>query len=145
MDSSNPMIGKLMARAFCCALAAFVFGLSGGHIFIKHLDNLFLAVAVVSGAALVFVLFWTHYTVKRFAVSEAVRKSAQQFLWSCVFFAMISWMFGLQVSGVSWFSTDFLRKFGFVFWGLMTCVAIFPVRRDARRLANAVGSEIASR
>jgi len=139
------MTRKLMVHAFCGALAAVVFGLAVGHILIKHLDEFFLAVAVLSGAALVFVLLGTNGTVKRLAVSEAVRKSVRQFLWSCVFFAMISATFGLQVAGVSWFSTDFLRKFGFVFWGLMTCVAIFPVRRDARRLANAMERETASR
>ena len=132
------MTGRLMAYAFCCAAAACAFGLLVGHILIKHLDIVFLAGAVLSGGGLVFVLFWTHHTMTRFALSEAARKTARQFLWSCVFFAMISGMFGLEVAGVSWFGTDFLRKFGFVFWGLMTCVAIFPVRRDAKRLASAV-------
>jgi len=145
MDRSNPMTRKLMVHAFCGAVTACAFGLTLGHILVRHLDNLFRAGAVLFGGAVVFVLITTHYTVKRFAVSEAARKSARQFLWSCVFFAMLSAMFGLQVAGVSWFSTDFLHKFGFVFWGLMTCVAIFPVRRDARRLANAVEREMASR
>ena len=138
------MTGKLMVHASCGALAAFVFGLAAGHIFIKHLDNVYLPAAVVSGAALVFVLFRTHSTGRLLSVSAASQNSARQFLWSCVFFAMISAMFGLQVAGVSWFGTDFLRKFGFVFWGLMTLIAIFPVRRDARRLANTAGREAAS-
>jgi len=134
-----------MAHAFCGAAAACAFGLTLGHILVRQVDNLFLAGAVLSCGAVVFVLITTQYTVKRFAVSEAARRGARQFLWSCVFFAMLSGIFGLQVAGVSWFTTDFLHKFGFVFWGLMTCVAIFPVRRDARRLANAVESEMASR
>ena len=132
------MTGKLMAHAGCGALAAFVFGLCGGHTVIKHFDRVYSPSMVLAGVALVSVLFWTWQTLRRFAVSDASRQSVRQFLWSCVFFAMISGMFGLQVAGVSWFSTDFLRKFGFVFWGLLTCVAIFPVRRDARRVANAV-------
>jgi len=141
MDGISSMTRKLMVHAFCGALAAFVFGLSVGHVLVKHLDNVYSAGAVLSGASLVFVFFWTHYTVKRCAVKE----SARQFVWSCVFFAMISSTFGLQVAGITWFRTDFLRQFGFVFWGLMTCVAIFPVRRDARRLAHAMESETASR
>ena len=127
-----------MVHAFCGALAAILFGLSVGHVLSTHVGFGLLAVAVLSGAGVVFTIFWTHFAIQRFAVSEAAKKNARQFLWSCVFFAMISAMFGLQVAGVSWFSTDFLRKFGFVFWGLMTCVAIFPVHRDARRLANGV-------
>ena len=122
---------------FCGALAAFVFGLCGGHTFFKHPDRVYSPGMALAGVGLVFVLFRTRHALKRFAVSEAAKQSARTFLWSCVFFAMISGMFGLQVAGVSWFSTDFLRKFGFVFWGLLTCVAIYPVRRDAKRLANA--------
>jgi hypothetical protein len=137
MDGIGSMTRKLMLCASCCALAAFVLGLSLGHVLIKRLDDLYPTGAVLSGAALVFVLFRTHLAGMRLSVSEAARKSALQFLWSCVFFAMISATFGLQVAGVSWFSTDFLRKFGFVFWSLLTLIAIFPVRRDARRLANA--------
>ena len=132
------MTGKLMTHAFSGALAAFVFGLCGGHTFIKHFDRVYSPGMALAGVALVFVLFRTRHFMKRFAVSEASLQSARTFLWSCVFFAMISSMFGLQVAGVSWFSADFLRKFGFVFWGLLTGVAIFPVRRDARRVANAV-------
>jgi hypothetical protein len=30
-----------------------------------------------------------------------------------------------------------LRTFGFYFYGGLTCVAIYPVRRDAKRLAGA--------
>jgi len=132
------MTAKLMAYAFGGALAAFTFGLCLGHTLLKHLDNVYSAGVVLSVAALVAVLILAHRAIQRLVVNEASRKNAQQFLWSCIFFAMISAMFGLQVAGMSWFSTDFLRKFGFVFWGLMTCVAIFPVRRDAKRIADAV-------
>ena len=138
------MTGKLMTHAFSGAFAAFTFGLCLGHTLIKHLDGVYSTGMFLAGVALVCVLFWTHGVVQRIAMSEASRQSAWQFLWSCVFFAMISGMFGLQVSGVTWFSTDFLRKFGFVFWGLMMLVAIFPVRRDARRLAKAVPSQAGS-
>jgi hypothetical protein len=53
---------------------------------------------------------------------------------------MHSFMFGLAASGHVWFSTDFMRTFGMVFWSAMTAVAIYPVRRDAKRLADAVAS-----
>jgi hypothetical protein len=138
------MTGKLMAHAFGGAFAAFVFGLCLGHTLLKHLDSVYSAGMLLAGAGFVFVLFWTHYVIKRVRVSEASRQSERQFLWSCVFFAMISTIFGLQVSGITWFSTDFLREFGFVFWGLMTLVAIFPVRRDAKRLARGVPSQAGS-
>jgi hypothetical protein len=138
-------MGKLMAHAFGGALAAFVFGLCVGHTFAKGLDGVYSTGMVLAGVAVVFVLFWMHHFFKRFAMNEASRQRARQFLWSCVFFAMISSMFGLQLAGISWFSTDLLRKFSFVFWGLMTLVAIFPVRRDARRLADAGPSQAASK
>jgi hypothetical protein len=38
------------------------------------------------------------------------------------------------------FGIFFLRTFGVVFWSAMTAVAIYPVRRDAKRLADAVAS-----
>ena len=138
------MTGKLMAHAFCGAFAAFVFGLCLGHTLAKHLDSVHSTGMVLAGVALVFVLLWTHHVVKRVAGPEASRECARQFLWSCVFFAMISGTFGLQVSGLTWFGTDFLRKFGFLFWSLLTGVAIFPVQRDARRLARAVPSQAGS-
>jgi hypothetical protein len=131
------MTGKLMAHAYCAALAAFVLSLCFGHTWFLHFDGLYAGGMAVSAVGLLFVLFRTHQVVERFVVSEATKKSARQFLWSCVFFSMLSAMFGLGVAGISWFSTDFLRKFGFVFWGAMTLVAIYPVRRDAKRVANA--------
>jgi hypothetical protein len=144
MDRNSAMTGRLMVHAFCGAVAAFVFGLCVGHILIRHFDGLYTGGAAVSLAALILVLFWTRHAVQGFAVSEASRKDARQFLWSCVFFAMISSTFGLQVSGITWFRTDFLREFALVFWGAMTLVAIYPVRRDARRLANSASSQVAS-
>lgn len=139
------MTGKLLAQAFCGAFAALVFGLCLGHTLLKHLDYVYSTGMVLAGIALVLALLWTNHVVRRAAASDASRQNAREFLWSCVFFAMISGMFGLQVAGVSWFRTDFLREFGFVFWGLMALVAIFPVRRDARRVAKAVESEASLR
>lgn len=132
------MTGRLMGHAFCAAFAAIVFGLCAGHTLFRHLDGVYTTGLILSAASLIFVLLRTQKVAKRFVASEPSQKSARQFLWSCVFFAMISEMFGLQVAGVSWFSTDFLRTFGFVFWGLLALVAIFPVRRDARRLARMI-------
>jgi hypothetical protein len=58
----------------------------------------------------------------------------------CIFFSMVSFMFGMAVSGYVWFSTDFMRRFGVVFWSAMTAVAIYPVRRDAKRPTDAAAS-----
>jgi hypothetical protein len=95
---------------------------------------------VFSAGALVFALFWTRRTVRRLASSEIATRHAGQFLWSCLFFSMLSFMFGMAVSGYVWFSTDFMRSFGLFFWSAMTAIAIYPVRRDARRPADAVVS-----
>ena len=112
---------------------------------IKYLNILDFTVVVLSGASLVFVLFWTRRAVRRLATSETAKKHAGQFLWSCIFFSMLSLMFGMAVSGYVWFSTDFMRRFGVVFWSAITAVAIYPVCRDAKRLADAVGpSQITS-
>jgi hypothetical protein len=49
------------------------------------------------------------------------------------------------VTAVIWYSADFTRTFGAVFFGAITCIGIYPVLRDAKRLADAVGpSEIVS-
>jgi hypothetical protein len=59
---------------------------------------------------------------------------------------MLSLGLGMAVSGFVWFSTDFMRRFNVVFWSALTGVAIYPVLRDAKRLADAVRpSQITSR
>lgn len=141
---SKPVAGKLMAHAICGALSALVFGLSLGRILIEHRDTVYFGIAGLCGAAVVLSFIRTRHVVEQLAATENVRKSARQFVWSCVFFAMISGTFGLEVSGIRWLSSDFLRKFGLIFWGVMTLVAIFPVSRDARRLASAARRETAS-
>jgi len=137
-------IGKLFVHACCAALGGFVFALCLART-IKHLDSLYVTGMVLAGAFLMAVLIWTRWAVGRLAPSEIAKKHAAQFLWSCVFFGMISFGFGMAVSGFVWFRTDFMRRFGVVFWGVMTAVAIYPVLRDAKRLADsAVPSQIAS-
>lgn len=84
-----------------------------------------------------FVLIWTRRTVRRtatakHATSEIAKKSARQFVWSCMFFVIISGTFGIAVSGIIWYSSDFVRTFGAIWFGAATCVAIFIVRRDAK-------------
>jgi hypothetical protein len=56
-----------------------------------------------------------------------------------LFFSMLCFGLGMAVSGFNWFSTDFMRRFNLVFWITLTGVAIYPVRRDAKRLADAAG------
>jgi hypothetical protein len=138
MDT-NSITEKLLAHAFCGAPSAFVFGVFLVRT-IKYLNILDFTVVVLFGASLMFVLFWTRRAVRRLATGEIANKHGRQFLWSCIFFSMLSCMLGMAVSGYVWFSTDFMRSFGVVFWSAMTAVAIYPVRRDARRLADAVAS-----
>jgi hypothetical protein len=137
--NTNSIMEKLLAHAFCAAPSAFVSGVFLVRT-IKYLNILDFTVVVLSGASLMFVLFWTRRAVRRLASGEIANKLASQFLWSCIFFSMLSFMFGMAVSGYVWFSTDFLRRFGVIFWGVMTAVAIYPVHRDAKRLADAVAS-----
>lgn len=148
IDKTNSILGKLMADAFWAALVAFVFGLCLGHTLVKHFDSLYSAGMVFAGGSLLFVLFWTRRAVRRIATakhptSETATKSAGQFLWSCIFFTMISSNLGVAVSGVVWYSSDFLRIFGVVWWGGLTCVAIFCLRRDAKRLTGVGLSQVA--
>jgi hypothetical protein len=137
--NTNSIMEKLLAHAFCAAPSAFVCGVFLVRT-IKYSNILDFTVVVLSGASLMFVLFWTRRTVRRLATGELANKHAGQFLWSCIFFSMLSFMLGMAVSGYVWFSTDFLRKFGVVFWSAMTAVAIYPVRRDAKRLADALAA-----
>ena len=148
MDKMNSTTGKLLAHACWAALVASVFGLYLGRTLIKHFDSWYFTGMVLSGAFLAFVLFWTRRAVRRLATanhtrSETVRKSARQFLFSCVFFSMISSTFGVAVSSIIWHSSDFIRTFGAVYFGVLTRVAIFPLRRDAKRLASVGPSQIA--
>jgi hypothetical protein len=74
------------------------------------------------------------------------KKAGTQFLWSCIFFSTLSFGLGMAVSGWNWFSTDFMQRFNLLFWSAMTGIAIYPVRRDAKRLADAAGpSQVPSR
>jgi uncharacterized membrane-anchored protein len=87
---------------------------------IKHFDSLYVAGLVLSGAFLMFVLYWTRRATRRLAASETARKSASTFLWSCIIFSMISLSLGIQVSGYVWYGSDFIRRFGVVFWSGIT-------------------------
>ena len=132
---------RLFADACRAALATFVFGLFGGHTLIELGRGRWdFAEMLLAGGFLIFallVLLGTRNAVRPLATNEAAQKSARQFLFSCAFFGLISSAFGMFVSGLVWYSADFIRTFGAVFWGAITCVAIYPVRRDAKRLAEA--------
>ena len=134
----NSIKGKLLTHAFCAAPSAFVCGFCLVRS-TKQFDVLNLTVMVLFGVSLIFDLFWTRREVRRLAASEAAKKHATQFQWSCIFFSMISLGLGMAVSGFVLFSTDFIRMFGAVFWSVITGVAIYPVLRDAKRLADAAG------
>jgi uncharacterized membrane-anchored protein len=141
----NSTTAKLFADACCAAMGAFVVGLCLIRT-IKHFDSLYVTGLVLSGAFLMFVLYWTRRAARRLAASETARKSASTFLWSCIIFSMISLSLGIQVSGYVWYGSDFIQRFGVVFWSGITGIAIYPVLRDAKRLADAAGpSQIPSR
>jgi len=131
--------GKLFARASWAASAAFAFGLCLGSSLIATGHNrLYCGAAMaLAGAVLVFVLLWTSRAVWRLVTSETARESAGQFLWSCVFFSMLSLSFGVMMSGLAGYGADFFRIFLAVCNGVFTSVGIYCVCRDAKRLADA--------
>jgi hypothetical protein len=134
----NSTTWKLFADACGAALGAFVVGLCLVRT-IKHFDSLYLTVMVLFGASLIADLLWTRREVRRLAASETAKKAATQFLWSCIFFSMLAFSLGMAVSGWNWFNTDILQKFNLLFWSAVTSIGIYPVHRDAKRLADAVG------
>jgi hypothetical protein len=138
LTAMNSTIGKLLVYAFCDAPGAFVVGLCLVRT-IKHFDSLYLTFMALFGASLISSLFWTRRQVRRLAPNETAKKHATQFLWSCIFFSMLSLMLGMAVSGYVWFGTNFIRRFGVVFYTVMVAVGIYLVCRDAERLADAVG------
>ena len=136
--NTNSIKGKLLVDAFCAAPSALVFGFCLLRT-IQHFDGLSLTATVLFGTCLIADLLYTRREVGRLAASEMAKKAATQFLWSCIFFSMLSFGLGMAVSGWNWFSTDFMRGFNLLFWSAMTGIAIYPVRRDAKRLADAAG------
>lgn len=142
--NTNSTVGKLLAHAFSAAPSALVFGFCLVRT-IKRFDGLYLAVTVLFAATLIADLLWTRSQVRRLAASEIAKKAATQFLWSCIFFSMLSFGLGMAMSGWNWFSTDFMRGFNLLFWSAMTIIAIYPVRRDAKRLAAAAGLPVSER
>jgi len=134
----RPVIAKLLARACCAALGAFVLGLCLIRA-MKHFDSLDLAGTLLSGGFLLLALLWARRAAMPLATSETARQSARQFQWSCIFLSMLSLGFGIGVAGVIWYSADFVRKFDAAWFGALTCVGISPTSRDAKRLADAAG------
>jgi hypothetical protein len=139
VTAMNSIKGRLLTHAFCAAASAFVCGFCLVRS-TKHFDILYLTVMVLFGVSLIFDLFWTRREVRHLAASETAKKHATQFLWSCIFFSMVSLGLGMALSSFVLFSTDFIRMLGAVFWSAITGVAIYPVLRDTKRLADAAGS-----
>jgi hypothetical protein len=106
---------------------------------ILRYEGPYLTVTLLFGGSLLADLLWTRREVRRLAASEIAKKPATQFLWSCVFFSILSFGLGMAISGWSRFGADFLRGFNLLFWGAMTAIGIYPVCRDAKRLADAAG------
>jgi hypothetical protein len=121
--NTNSVNGRLLVHAFSAAPGALVFGFCLVRT-IKQFDNLSLTATVLFGAFLIADLLWTRREVWRLAASQIAKKAATQFLWSCIFFSMLSFGLGMAVSGWNWFSTDFMRAFNLLFWSAMTIIAI---------------------
>jgi hypothetical protein len=136
--STNSIKAKLLVHAFCAAPSALVFGFCLVRM-IKHVDSLYLTLMALFGVSLIADLLWTRREVRRLAADKIANKAATQFLWSCIFFSMLSFGLGIAVSGLNWFGTDFMSTFNLVFWSAITGIAIYPVWRDAKFLANAAG------
>jgi hypothetical protein len=135
----NSVTGKLVLHACCAAISAFVFGFFLVRTMIKDFDSLDFTLVLLSGFSVMFVLFWTYSAIRRLPTTETAKKNAVQYLWSCIFFSMLSLSFGFTVSGLIWYSPDFVRIFSAIWFGALTCIGIYPVVRDTRRLADAAG------
>lgn len=131
--------GKLLAHAFCAAPGALLFGFCLVRT-TKRFESLYLTVMVLFGASLIADLLWTRREVRRLAASEIAKKTAAQFLWSCIFFSMLCFALGMAVSAWYRFSTDFMGGFNVLFWSAMTGIGSYPLCRDAKRLADAAGT-----
>jgi len=141
--SAGPIsVGKLFAHACCGAVGAFVFGLCLAST-IVHFEGLTLSVTVLFGIPIISDWFWTRREVRRFVASRTAKERATQFLWSYVFFCMLSSGFGIAVMSIIAQSADVTRTFGATVFGVLTCVGIYPVLRDAKRFADAVESSTA--
>ena len=135
---TNSIKARLQAHAFCAAPGALVLGFCLVRT-IKHFATLDLTIMILFGTSLMADLLWTRREVRRLAGTDMAKKAATQFLWSCIFFSMLCFGLGMAVSGWNWFSTDIMRRFNLLFWSAMAAIAIYPVCRDAKRLADAAG------
>jgi uncharacterized membrane-anchored protein len=136
MAKINSTTRTLVAYACLAALAAFGIGLCFGGAFVRQ-DRLCFTGMIIFSAVLIFVLLWTRRAAQKLATSESAKKSASTFLWSCIFFSMLSSSFGMAVFRFVWSSPDFMWRVDAVFWSAITGVAIYPVCRDAKRLTDA--------
>ena len=138
MGTRPTTVMKLVAHASCGAVGAFVFGLCLAST-IKRFDGLSLAVTILFAVPVISDWFWTRREVRRLAAGDMANQQATQFLWAYLFFAMLSSGFGIAVMAVILQSADFTRTFGAIVFGVLTCIGIYPLVRDAKRLADTVG------
>ncbi|MGY3691208.1 hypothetical protein ACVIGA_001288 [Bradyrhizobium sp. USDA 3240] len=137
MGTRPSTVMKLVAHASCGAVGAFVFGLCLAAA-IRRFDGLYLAVTVLFAIPVVSDWFWTRREVRQLAAGDAANQQATQFLWSYLFITMLSSGFGIAVMAVVLQSADFTRTFGAIVFGVLTCIGIYPLVRDAKRLADTV-------
>src|ERR1700751_2302651 len=99
MNTNFATVGRPFDDPCCSAVGAFVFTLLIVRA-TEHFDSRYLTGTVLSGAFLIPVLFWTRRAGRRLAAGKTARKHATQFLWSCIFFIMLSLSFGIAVTRV---------------------------------------------
>ena len=97
--NTNSVKGKLLVDAFCAAPSALVFGFCLVHT-TKHFDSLSLTATVLFGVCLIADLLYTRHEVRRLAASEMAKNAGTQFLWSCIFFSMLSFCFRYGAVGL---------------------------------------------
>jgi hypothetical protein len=138
----NEKVSKVMADAFYTAIAGFLFGvcLAGT---IKKVDGFPLVSAVCSGAFVIFGVCWTWRAVQRlltakYTTSDTAKRSARQLVAYCIVFVVSSVTFGIEVMAALRISSDGFYLFSAVFWGFLTCIWFYNLRRGARRLTSAL-------
>ncbi len=132
---------KALTDAFYTSLVAFVFGMSLGRS-LEQSDSSYIAATIVTGAFLIFAIFWTcratrRVTSTKYATSLTAKKTSRQFLIYCIAFATNAGTFGITVAGAIW-KSDIYYVYSAVFWAGLTCVSIFCILREAKRLTAAL-------
>jgi hypothetical protein len=142
-QSVREKIGKVMADAFYTALAAFLLGLCVAGA-IKRFDTGYFAGAVFCGPLVAFAAFRTRGAIQRlltakYTLSETAKKNASQVKLWCFLLAAYSFLCGHELMASFIRSNDSFYPFAaFFFYGALTALSIYLLRREARLLTSAL-------